>query len=94
MKAPDQQLIALTFADGTLGVMSFVTIEYNNDDVPRFVREATDENINAEIAKASARGAASRAKNCQPIASIATHSVIMAVRSNMTWSTRGRFIAI
>ncbi len=47
--APDTILIAITFADGTLGVMHFVVTEYNVDGTPRWARPATKENVDAEI---------------------------------------------
>lgn len=54
MKAPDVFLVILTFADGSVGVMQFITCEYAPDETPRWVRLATAENIEAEIAKLQA----------------------------------------
>lgn len=51
MRPPEQLPIALTFADGTLGVMYFVTTEYNADGSIRWERRATDDAIAAEVAK-------------------------------------------
>ena len=51
MKSPDTQPVLLTFADDTVGIMRFVTCEYNGDDSVRWTREATDANIQAEITK-------------------------------------------
>ncbi len=45
---PEVQLIAITRADGSLAIMHFVT-------KAEFIRVATDEAINAEIAKAGIR---------------------------------------
>jgi hypothetical protein len=53
MKKPDVVLLSLTFADDTIGIMSFVVCEYNTDGSPRWEREATPEEIQREILKAS-----------------------------------------
>lgn len=42
----DIQFIAITMTDGSLGIMQFVT-----DDDAGVIRDATDDAINAEIAK-------------------------------------------
>lgn len=52
-KAPQTELIALTFADDTVGIMAFVTIEYSTNGLLRWTRPSTDENVEAEIAKSS-----------------------------------------
>lgn len=49
---PDTVLIALTFADDTVGIMAFVLNEYRGDR-PTWSRPPTPENIDAEITKAS-----------------------------------------
>lgn len=53
LKAPQTELIALTFANDTVGIMAFVTIEYSTNGLPRWARASTDENVEAEIKKAS-----------------------------------------
>jgi len=53
MIAPDTTKISIIFADDTVGIMSFVTCEYNPDDTVRWELEATEENIQAEIDKCS-----------------------------------------
>ena len=53
MKSPETELLALTFADDTIGIMTFVTCEYNTDGSPRWTREATAEEIEKETLKAS-----------------------------------------
>ncbi len=50
---PDTVLVALTFADDSVGIMAFVTTEYRGND-PVWSRPPTPANIEAEIAKASA----------------------------------------
>jgi hypothetical protein len=46
------QLIAITAPDGTLTVMQFVTRQERYGADPGWTREATAENVEAEIAKA------------------------------------------
>jgi hypothetical protein len=46
------QLIAITKADGSLAVMQFVTHQERHGADPGWYREATPENVEAEIAKA------------------------------------------
>lgn len=53
MKPPDTVLIALTFADDTVGIMAFVTTEYHGG-VPQWSRPASRVQVEKEIAKASA----------------------------------------
>lgn len=50
---PDVELVAISFADGSVGVMSFVTTEYRNG-VPQWSKPATDAAIDAEVQKTSA----------------------------------------
>jgi hypothetical protein len=49
---PETVQLALTCADGSLAVMSFVTCEYKGDGSVAWSKEASVENINAEIARA------------------------------------------
>jgi len=53
MSAPRTVAIALTFADGTLGVMQFVTHEFTGTGSLRWQRTADPATIDAEIAKSS-----------------------------------------
>lgn len=54
MRAPDVVLIAITFTDDSVGVMSFVTCVYDpSTDQPRWSRLATAENVDREIARSS-----------------------------------------
>lgn len=49
---PEQIKIALTFADGSLGLMGFVTTGFTPSGAVHFEREASDANIQAECTKA------------------------------------------
>jgi hypothetical protein len=53
MKPSEVEFIAITFDDGTVGIMQFVTCEYLKDDTPRWTREPSDKNIAEEIARSS-----------------------------------------
>jgi hypothetical protein len=52
-RPPDAQLVAIARPDGGVSIMQFVTAEYGRDDKPRWTRDATDNAIAAEIARAS-----------------------------------------
>jgi len=52
-KAPEQVRVAITFDDGSVGIMQFVTREYLNDGSTRWVRAATHETVAAEIARSA-----------------------------------------
>ncbi len=43
--------VAITQPDGNVAIMQFLTLVKRNEDEPGFVREATPENIEAEIIK-------------------------------------------
>lgn len=49
---PEYIQIAITTVDGKLIIMSFVTKDYVSEGIINWEREASDENINAEILKA------------------------------------------
>lgn len=51
MARVDQIPLLLERSDGTISIMSFVTRQYDSGDGPGWVRQATTENIEAEIAK-------------------------------------------
>lgn len=53
MKAPEQVRIAITFDNGSVGIMQFVTREYMKDGSTRWVRAATEETVAVEIARSS-----------------------------------------
>lgn len=53
MKPPDTVLIAIECADDTVAIMAFVTREYNADGSVRWTREASREQIEAEMLRAS-----------------------------------------
>ena len=50
-KSPDVQLVAIARPDGGVAIMQFVTCEYDKAGKPRWTRAATDEAIDAEIAR-------------------------------------------
>lgn len=51
MKSPQLQFVAITFADGSLGVMQFVVQEYLPSGIVRWERLPTKNNVDAEIAR-------------------------------------------
>lgn len=53
MRAPDTVFIAITFDDGSVGIMQFVTAEYNDKGLARWQRVATDEAIGVEIMRSA-----------------------------------------
>lgn len=48
---PEVQHIVLALEDGSLAIMQFITRQQPHGNDPGWTREATDENIKAEIAK-------------------------------------------
>ena len=48
-RPPDVETVAITFADDSVGIMSFITTEYSENGTPRWSKAPTDENIQAEI---------------------------------------------
>ena len=50
-RAPETQMIAISCTDGSVAVMQFVTKQQAHENDPGWSREATAENIDAEIAK-------------------------------------------
>lgn len=53
MNPPETVLIAIECADDTVAIMAFVTCEYNTDGSRRWTREASPEQIEAEMARTS-----------------------------------------
>mgnify|MGYP007125622517 CR=1 FL=1 len=51
MHRPEQVKVIIETNDGGVSVMSFVTVGYNMDGTIQFQREASDENVDAEIIK-------------------------------------------
>jgi len=50
-RPPDVETIALTFKDGSVGIMSFITTDYDDNGVPRWSKPPTEQNIQKEIDK-------------------------------------------
>lgn len=48
---PFTQLISITFADDSVGVMSFVTVQFDKNGRPAWVREPTRAAVDEEIAR-------------------------------------------
>lgn len=50
-KSPESVRVAIAFADGSVGFMSFITCEYTGRDEVRWRRLATSEAVEAELAR-------------------------------------------
>jgi len=67
MRAPDFVSVAISFADGSLGIMSFVTTEYADNGAVNWTRQATKDAIDAEIARTDFAPEKLPIKNWRPI---------------------------
>ena len=68
MRPPDTVCIAITFADGSVGLMRFITAEYGADGTPTWTRQATKGTVDAEIARAQWRPELLPIKGWRPVA--------------------------